>query len=100
MMNKNTAQVIEAMNAYKGQSMTAKEWTDLLDNRLSFNTFRKYALAGETEVRTIKTEVSLENLVEMLNDCAGNDCYGCDWHYIVENGKAYEVDFLYYYKMV
>ena len=98
MMNKNTAQVIEAMNAYKGQAMTEVEWVDLLNNRISFGTFKKYALTKE--IKVVKTEVSLENLVEMLNDCAGNDCYDCDWHYVVENGKAYEVNTFTYYRMV
>lgn len=98
MMNKNTALVIEAMNAYKGMTMTEIEWVDLLNNRISFDTFKKYALVKE--VKTVKTEVSLEDLVEMLNSCAGNDCYGCDWHYVVENGKAYDVATYEYYKMV
>lgn len=97
-MNKNTAQVIEAMNAYKGQAMTEVEWVDLLNNRISFDTFKKYALTKE--IKTVKTEVSLEDLVEMLNGCAGADCYDCDWQYVVENGKAYEVNTFTYYRMV
>lgn len=28
MMNKNTAQVIEAMNAYKGEVKTQREWCE------------------------------------------------------------------------
>ena len=100
MMSEKTAKVIEAMNAYKGQAMTAEEWAKLLNGRISFGTFRKYALAKETEIKTIKTEVALEYVVELLNSCAGTDCYDCDWQYVVENGKVYEVDFFTLYTMV
>ena len=99
-MNNRTALVIEAMDAYKGQVMAKEEWVALLNNRISFDTFKKYALVKEAVPKVVKREASLEELVAMLNDCAGNDCYGCDWHYVVEDGKAYEVEYFDCYKMI
>lgn len=38
------------------------------------------------------TEVTLEFLVDELNNCAGEDMYGADWHYEVKDGKPYSVE--------
>lgn len=94
MMSKRTANVIEAMNAYKGEVKTQRDWAILLDDRITFETFRKYAL----EQVIVRTEANLNEIVALLNDCAGNDCYDCDWLYEVIDNKVYKVDTC--YKMV
>lgn len=94
MMSKKTANVIEAMNAYKGEVKTQRDWAILLDDKITFDTFKKYAL----EQVIVRTEVNLNEVVALLNDCAGNDCYDCDWFYEVIDGKVYKVDTC--YKMV
>ena len=40
----------------------------------------------------IKTGWSLTDTVDLLNSCAGDDCYSADWHFIVEDGKVFKVD--------
>ena len=42
-----------------------------------------------TEGITSADGKTLEEVVEELNACAGQDCYGCDWQFIIEDGKIY-----------
>jgi hypothetical protein len=86
-MNKKTAAIINNLKEYKGFSFTEKEWKRILNYELSFETFKKYVLVQTIE----KIEVPLEKVVTLLNDCAGNDCYDCEWYYVTENNKIYEV---------
>lgn len=85
-MSKRTMEVINAIIENKGATKTQQEWYDLLDRKITFETFRRYVL---TEVLEYE-EVALENVVELLNDCAGEDCYDCNWHYVVRDGKVFK----------
>ena len=65
---------------------------------ITFDTFRKYVKVQKVVTETFE-EVSIEDLVDLLNSCAGDDCYNCDWEYRVIDGKPYEVYKWYSYKV-
>lgn len=82
---------------YKGQRRKWEQWERLVNEKseISFSTFRKYI---KLEKVISKNEVSIEEIVELLNNCAGNDCYYCDWQYEVIDGKPYEIIIYYEWK--
>lgn len=85
-MSKKTMEVINSVIENKGATKTRQEWCNLLDGRITFDTFKKYVL---TEVLEYE-EVALEDVVELLNSCAGEDCYECNWNYVVRDGKVFK----------
>ena len=100
MMSKKTATtiagiltVLDADKEYTFEEIdkTAREWD------LTGSTFAKYACTSYT--KTIKTEYTLQEVLNMLNACAGDDCYNCSWHFIEENGKIYNVEEITVYKV-
>lgn len=86
MMKESTRIAIEENISRIGKTEFKKE--DI--KGITFETFTKYV-----KVKMVKheffEEVSVEDLVNLLNSCAGDDCYNCDWEYRVINGKPYEV---------
>ena len=87
-MAKKTRNIIEGLReAYEGKTLDRHDWNKALGNDLTFETFRKYVLNKVIE----EIEVPLEEIVNLLNDCAGNDCYECEWEYVVKDGKIYEI---------
>lgn len=101
MMKKNTRIALNRLaETYKGHTMDWEDWErvikwDRAENTISFSTFRKYA---NLEKVTVKTEYTLEETLELLNNCAGNDCYDTNWNFITENGKIYNVETMYTWK--
>lgn len=85
-MSKRTVEAINAIIENKGTTKTRQEWYDLLDGKIAFETFKKYVL---TEVLEYE-EIALEDVVELLNSCAGADCYECNWNYVVRDGKVFK----------
>ena len=85
-MSKTTMEAINAIIDNKGATKTRQEWYGLLNGKITFETFKKYVL---TEVLEYE-EVALEDVIELLNDCAGEDCYECRWHYVVRDGKVFK----------
>ena len=75
---------------YKGQEHDWSAWERIInrESQICFGTFLKYVKLEEVEHKEEKT---LEEIVEKLNDCAGEDCYGASWEYRVIDGKPYEV---------
>ena len=87
--NMNTIHAIEAMQVlFAHDSFTPAQWDAKAAVR--FATAKKYAnLVEVKEVRRVY--YSMADLVKELNECAGNDCNACDWHYeIDEQGRAYQ----------
>lgn len=66
---------------------------------ISWQTFRRYVDVELLEWEEL-TEVSLEKVVALLNSCAGDDCWGCDWEFRAIDGKVYEVDKLSAYRII
>lgn len=95
--NMNTIRAIEAMQAlFADYPFTPAQWDAKAAVR--FATAKKYAnLVEVKEVRRVY--YSMADLVQELNECAGNDCYACDWHYeIDEQGRAYQDFVSVYYR--
>lgn len=87
--NMNTIRAIEAMKVlFANNSFSPAQWD--ANAAVRFATAKKYAdLVEIKEVRRVY--YSMADLVKELNECAGNDCYACDWHYeIDEQGRAYQ----------
>lgn len=87
--NMNTIREIEAMQVlFTNNSFTPAQWD--AKSTVRFATAKKYA--NLVEVKEVRREYySMAELVKMLNECAGNDCYACNWYYeIDEQGRAYQ----------
>jgi hypothetical protein len=76
--------------SYKGYSYPLSTWEHLVStfSNISFTTFCKYVKLEKVEH---KEERTLEEIVGLLNSCAGDDCYCADWQFEVIDGKPYEV---------
>lgn len=89
-MTKNTANAIATARAiYDDYVFTRDEWERdqpgcTLETAIRVGAVRK--------VRSIHRDYyTVQELVEMLNNCSGNDCYDSEWRLQVdEQGRAYE----------
>lgn len=75
---------------YKGSSLPLSAWEQIIltSSTISFGTFCKYI---KLEKIKHQEERTLEEIVGLLNSCAGDDCYCADWQFEVIDGKPYEV---------
>ena len=79
-----------------------KENKDKVVRRSMYITYGGQTITWETMLRYVKIEevikrtyYSVKEIVDMLNDCAGEDCYTCNWYYeIDEEGKIYSDDII------
>lgn len=89
MMATATRNEIDRLHAtFAGTEFTEYELAKIAN--VSISTLLKYN-AVERVVTENYIPVTLEELVQRLNDCAGDDCYGADWEYTVINNQAFEV---------
>lgn len=90
MMSKATANSIATARAAFGtREFTIHEW-DALHTGSRLETV-VYHGGAERITRTTRQYYTVAELVEHLNDCAGEDCYGCDWYYQLDaDGRAYQ----------
>ena len=97
-MLNNTRKVLEQVAAdWMGKDRDWETWEYMFDSRgqnmfgatyaISWSTFRKYATLDKVETFV---PVTVEELVDLLNDCAGNDLYGACWEYVMRDGLPYE----------
>lgn len=94
-MSERTRTAIEELSTeYKGRTFSSSELKKVCE--VGLNTLIKYEA-----VKAIRSErlipVSVTELVRRLNECAGDDLYGCSWEYREIDGQAFEVvtEFLY-----
>ena len=52
-------------------------------------TFRRY-VRYSTRPQIRREEASIEEVLDLLNSCAGSNCEECDWEYRWINGKIYD----------
>ena len=79
------------------REFTEEEWkrTGL---RLTLHTACYYEV--EELKHTKRCYYTVQELVDELNSCAGDDCYACDWFYQVdEQGRAFRDFHTYTYRM-
>ena len=84
-MKESTMKAFEAMRKEFGN----KAFTIGKIFGISEQTFYRWYKEVGIEKVTVKSEWTLEEVVEELNACAGQDCYVCDWQFIIEDGKIY-----------
>lgn len=86
MMKEETARKIEALREKVGNGFFSKRDCEGI---VSISTLRKYNLIESVEVEVERKEVSLDELINEINEMIGEDCYGMDGEYINENGKIF-----------
>ena len=89
-MAKTTIMAIErAREIFGNREFNELEW-QRANLRLTLGT----AIAHDQVIRIEHTHrdfYTVKELVEMLNSCAGDDCWGCDWHFeIDEQGRVFQ----------
>lgn len=85
-MRESTKKAIETIKERIGdREFYASEITEI-----SWETFTKYV-----DVEKINhvhyTEWTLEEIIDRLNECSEADCSCNFWHYVIKDGKAYQV---------
>lgn len=86
MMKEETARKIEVLREKVGNGFFSKRDCEGI---VSISTLRKYNLIESVEVEIERREVSLDELINEINEMIGEDCYGMDGEYINENGKIF-----------
>jgi hypothetical protein len=68
--------------------------------QITFSTFRKHANL-QVQANTVRTYYTVQELVNILNSLAGENLYGTNWNYQVNNnGQAYTETTTYQYRFV
>lgn len=66
--------------------------------QITFDTFHRHANL-QVQANTVRTYYTVQDLVDILNSLAGDDLYGADWNYQVDdNGRAYTAKTTYQYR--
>ena len=93
-MAKTTVAALEKAREYFGErEFTEQEW-----NRsgiaLTLDTARVHGAVIRME-KVERTYYTIREVVDMLNDCSNEDCYGAHWHYEIDaQGRVYD-DYVY-----
>lgn len=88
-MSERTRVAIEKLSSeYSGRVLSSSELKKVCE--VGLNTLARYN-AVEVVRSTRLTPISVAELVRRLNECAGDDLYGCSWEYKEIDGQAFEV---------
>ena len=90
-MTKMTEQVLNGwMEQNAGKVIQPSRYVSHNGQNVSWQTVRRYIQLEKVVERTYYT---MREVVDMLNECSGEDCYGGEWHYeIDEQGRVYSDD--------
>ena len=98
-MSKQTANTIAAAREVFGnREFTENEWEGAhMATRLDTVVYH----GGARRIEHVEREYyTVEEIVNELNGCAGDDCYACNWHYEIDsNGKIFQDFKTYTYQM-
>ena len=98
MMNNTTAQVLTGwMAANTGKVINYTDSITFNGKSVTWNTMRKYIDIQPIVTRTYYT---LRQIVDFLNDCAGDDCYGATWNYQIDDNNQVYTDNVTGYKII
>lgn len=89
-----------AQKMYGDKEFTARDWDKVACGKFALNTaiYKGYVQKIEHIKRNYYT---LAEIVAMLNDCSGEDCYCGHWEYkIDENNRVYDEDVTITYKLI
>lgn len=88
-MSERTRVAIEKLRSeYRGMVFSSSELERVCE--VALNALIWYN-AVEVVRSTCLIPVSVAELVRRLNECAGDNLYGCDWKYEEIDGQAFEV---------
>lgn len=91
MMNEKTSMVLNGWMALNVGKIVKEQQIVFNGNSVTWNTMRRYI---QLKPMTVRNYYTMNEIVNMLNDCACNDCSNDDWFYqIDENGRIYSDDF-------
>ena len=77
-----------AKETLQGKYFTEREWQSATHCRCSLSTAISNGVVVD-EVEVIREDYTVAELVELLNDCAGDDLYSANWFFKVsEDGKG------------
>lgn len=89
-----------AKKAFGEKEFSRKDWMDVACGKYGLST-----AINDGNVQTIKhvqrNYYTLAEVVEMLNECSGEDCYCGHWEYkIDENNRVYDENVTITYKLI
>jgi hypothetical protein len=97
-MTERTRKAIETLhNEYARVEFTRAELEKV--SAVSIDTLIRYRAVQAVRYEQL-IPVSVTELVRLLNDCAGADCYSCNWEYIEQDGQAFRVEHLTFYRVL
>lgn len=74
---------------YANKELTYEELRNaVIASGISMGTFRRY-MRYSTRPQVRREEASIEEILDLLNSCAGSDCEECEWNYRLIDGKIY-----------
>lgn len=74
---------------YANKELTYEELRNaVIASGISMGTFRRY-MRYNAYPQIRREEASIEEVLDLLNSCAGNDCEECEWEYHLVDGKIY-----------
>lgn len=88
MMMEETARKIEILKEKVGDRHFTKADCKGI---VSPQTLKKYNLIESVEVEVEREEYTLEELLNEINEMIGEDCYGMEGEFILENGKIFYI---------
>ena len=75
------------LKSNQGKIVNRNHYVCFEDKKVTWETMERYILTKQIYERYY---YSVREIVDLLNDCAGEDCYNGDWHYeIDEEGQIY-----------
>lgn len=94
MMNEKTGRVLREWLAINVDSIVNAGRVTAKGESVSWETVCKYI---ELEKVTERVYYTTKELVALLNSCANNGCYDCDWNFKVDkDSRAYTDEFMGY----
>lgn len=99
MMNQITATAIN--NILANINVNARYSFEELDhiaraNGITVRTFMRYVNVMRL-TEEVATEYTLAEVLNLLNSCAGDDCYGARWNFVERDGHIYNLENVTYY---
>jgi hypothetical protein len=103
-MNKNTERTIEMAKRFFGTDTFTRIKFELYSADIQGSTFwtlyKHHAIVEAGVIELIRTTMTPQEFADMVNGCAGDDLYDCEWHWRVNaDGNFEDVQFITVYRM-
>ena len=75
------------LKSNQGKIIHRSDYVYFEDKRVTWETMERYILIKPIYERVY---YSVREIVDLLNDCSGEDCYNSSWHFEIDNeGQIY-----------